>query len=194
MMYYVKNWREHQHYKDRNPPWIKLHTALLSSADWVMLDDASRVLAVASLLIASKNDGYIDGSEQGLQYLQRVAYLNSPPDLKPLIETGFLIDASGMLADASTLQADARPEERRGEKSREEKKGAKSTRFVPPTPKEVEEYCKQRGNNVQPNKFVNFYTAKGWYVGKNKMKDWKAAVRTWEQKDAAQQPKRRKML
>lgn len=108
--YIVRNWNKFQHYKDRNPPWIKLHFELLSSADWVTLDDASRVLAVACMLVASRNGGHIDGSARGLMYLQRVAYLNSAPNLKPLIECGFLECASAMLADASALQADARPE------------------------------------------------------------------------------------
>lgn len=52
--------------------------------------------------------------------------------------------------------------------------------FIPPTADQVKEYCLDRGNNVDPNRFVDFYTAKGWIVGKSKMKDWKAAVRTWE--------------
>lgn len=59
----------------------------------------------------------------------------------------------------------------------------KSTRFVPPTAEEVREYCKERGNNVDAERFVDFYSAKGWMVGKNKMKDWKACVRTWEKRD-----------
>ena len=53
-------------------------------------------------------------------------------------------------------------------------------RFVIPTVKELEEYCKERNNNVNPNKFFDFYESKGWLVGKTKMKNWKAAVRTWE--------------
>lgn len=52
--------------------------------------------------------------------------------------------------------------------------------FIPPTVEEVREYCKSRNNFVDPERFVDFYSAKGWMVGKNKMKDWKAAVRTWE--------------
>jgi len=73
--------------------------------------------------------------------------------------------------------------------------GKTAKRFVPPTPKEVEEYCRQRNNNVHPGKFCNFYAAKGWMVGKNKMKDWKAAVRTWENNNQAESPaRRRKML
>lgn len=110
MKYAVKNWRSFQHYNDRNPPWIKLHFALLSSADWVVLADASRVLAVAIMLVASRNEGIIDASAAGLAYIKRVAYLNSDPDIKPLIECGFLVDASTMLADASKSLANARPE------------------------------------------------------------------------------------
>ena len=108
----VRNWTKYQHYKDRNPPWIKLHFDLLTSEDWTMLDDASRVLAVASMLLASRNNGLIPKNPR---HLQRVAYLNSLPDFKPLIDCGFLeeiaseplADASTLLADASTLLADA---------------------------------------------------------------------------------------
>ena len=62
-----------------------------------------------------------------------------------------------------------------------EKENIKEKRFVKPTVKEVMEYCKERRNNVDPETFVNFYESKGWKVGSNPMKDWKAAVRTWEQ-------------
>jgi hypothetical protein len=48
---------------------------------------------------------------------------------------------------------------------------------------EVRAYCTERGNSVDPEAFVDFYASKGWMIGKNKMKDWKAAVRTWEQGD-----------
>ena len=53
-------------------------------------------------------------------------------------------------------------------------------RFTPPTLAEVKAYCEERGNNVDPERFIDFYESKGWMIGKNKMKDWKAAVRTWE--------------
>jgi hypothetical protein len=104
----VKNWRQFQHYRDRNPPWIKLHFALLSSPDWVMLDDTSRVLAVACMLIASRNEGAIPDNPE---YIKRVAYLNKTPNFKPLIDCGFLESDS----DCKQMLADARPEERRGE-------------------------------------------------------------------------------
>jgi len=55
-----------------------------------------------------------------------------------------------------------------------------SKKFTIPTVLEIKEYCTERKNNVNPNKFYDFYESKGWLVGKNKMKNWKAAIRTWE--------------
>ena len=63
-------------------------------------------------------------------------------------------------------------------------------RFSPPTVSDVNAYCLERGNNVDPNRFVDYYTANGWMVGKNKMKDWKAAVRTWEKSQPKTTPKK----
>lgn len=57
---------------------------------------------------------------------------------------------------------------------------SKRKRFTPPSVEEVRAYCKERGNNVDPEKFVDYYTSNGWKVGKSPMKDWKAAVRNWE--------------
>ena len=56
-------------------------------------------------------------------------------------------------------------------------------KFKPPTVEEVAEYCKERNNGVDPERFCDYYSANGWKVGKNSMKDWKAAVRTWEKND-----------
>lgn len=58
----------------------------------------------------------------------------------------------------------------------------KVKRFVPPSLQEVETYIKESGFNIDANKWINYYTANGWKVGKNSMKDWKAAVRTWAPK------------
>lgn len=63
--------------------------------------------------------------------------------------------------------------------------GVSINRFIPPDVPEVKAYCMERGNNVDPERFVNFYEAKGWMVGKNKMKDWRAAVRNWERNGAS---------
>lgn len=63
------------------------------------------------------------------------------------------------------------------------KEEVRAARFTPPTVDEVRDYCRERGNTVDAERFVDFYAAKGWMVGKNRMKDWKAAVRTWEKED-----------
>lgn|SRR5690606_47102 len=52
--------------------------------------------------------------------------------------------------------------------------------FKPPSVDEVSEYCTERKNIVDPEKFISYYTSNGWMVGKTKMKNWKAAVHTWE--------------
>jgi len=59
----------------------------------------------------------------------------------------------------------------------------KRARFSPPSVEEVAAYCNERKNSVNAQTFVDFYAAKGWKVGQNPMKDWKACVRTWEQRD-----------
>lgn len=76
-------------------------------------------------------------------------------------------------------------EQRKEKKGNIKKKDSKekASAFRPPELFEVESYCADRGNNVDASRFHNFYTSKGWMVGKSKMKDWKAAVRTWEKED-----------
>lgn len=69
------------------------------------------------------------------------------------------------------------------EKEKDIDKSISQKKFIKPTVDQVAAYCKERGNNVSATSFVNFYESKGWMVGTNHMKDWKAAVRTWEQKD-----------
>lgn len=69
------------------------------------------------------------------------------------------------------------------ETTKKESKEKKSTRFIKPTVAEIAAYCKERGNDVNPQKFFDFYEAKGWRIGKDPMKDWQASVRTWERKN-----------
>lgn len=58
-----------------------------------------------------------------------------------------------------------------------------ASRFAPPTPTDVENYATEKGLTIDADKFCDFYESKGWMVGKNKMKDWKAAVRGWCSRD-----------
>ena len=66
-----------------------------------------------------------------------------------------------------------------------ENKG-KAKRFAPPTLEEVKAYCSERNNSVDAQRFIDYYTSNGWKVGKNPMKDWKAAVRNWERDNKPQ--------
>ena len=68
------------------------------------------------------------------------------------------------------------------EKEKDIDNSKRSRAFTPPTLEEVKAYCQERNNGVDPYKWYDFYQSKGWMIGKNKMKDWKAAVRTWESK------------
>ncbi|MBR1773916.1 MAG: hypothetical protein IJ759_00150 [Bacteroidales bacterium] len=68
------------------------------------------------------------------------------------------------------------------ESGKKEKSSAKKERkvFIKPTIQEIADYCKERQNNISAEIFFDFYESKGWMIGKNPMKDWRAAVRTWE--------------
>lgn len=59
----------------------------------------------------------------------------------------------------------------------------KKAHFVPPTLENVSGYCRENGYNVDARRFIDFYESKGWMVGKNKMKDWRAAVRNWSRQE-----------
>lgn len=67
--------------------------------------------------------------------------------------------------------------------------GNTPVKFVPPTELEIKDYCIERNNNIDSEQFFDFYQSKNWMIGKNKMKDWKACIRTWE-KSSFQQSKK----
>lgn len=116
-----KNWHEFQHYKNRCPPWIKLHRTILDNYEFHMLPDASKALAMCLWLLASEGEnGEIDADYEKLAFRFRTTAKKIEESLKPLINNGFfnvLHDDSDMLADSkqdATL-----------EKSREEKEKRK---------------------------------------------------------------------
>lgn len=86
-------------------------------------------------------------------------------------------------SNCKQLKANAPVIQSESESNPNPKEGVRAARFTPPTVDEVRDYCRERGNFVDAECFVDFYTAKGWKVGKSPMKDWKAAVRTWEKGD-----------
>ena len=89
------------------------------------------------------------------------------------------------LSGKRTQEKDKDEDEDKDKDKDEDKEGSPPTpsQFIPPNVIEVRAYCNERKNHVDPQRFVDFYTSKGWMVGKTKMKDWRAAVRTWEKDD-----------
>ena len=89
--------------------------------------------------------------------------------------------------DSKDKQNQAYKEKKSKEKKSKEKESSIGiiplSRFTPPTLDEVEDYCRQRNNRVNAEKFFTYYTSNGWKVGRNPMKDWRAAIRTWEQNE-----------
>ena len=73
-------------------------------------------------------------------------------------------------------------------KGKGEGKKESASRFVPPTIAEVREYCLERGNSIDPEAFIAFYSSKGWKVGREPMTDWRSAVVTWEKREAKNKP------
>jgi uncharacterized phage protein (TIGR02220 family) len=122
----VKNWEEFQHYKDRNPPWIKLHRGLLDNYEFCSLEDAQKAHLVMIWIHASQNDGLVPNDVKFLERKLSVSKLN----LRMFVELGFLVVvqvASNALADG---KQDAPRSVRLEEKRREEEIYAPSAREV----------------------------------------------------------------
>lgn len=192
----LREWAKYQHYRNRNPPWIKLHGELLGSFTWVTLDDDGRLLAMVCMLLAARTGNKIPLDRD---YIQRAAYMVKRPDIRPLVDCGFAeiiddgpetiedkpviavpkVEQELALASDSDMLANSQkclPRVRGRVRDREEKEKD----GVHPTLLEVIEYCKERNNTVDPEKWLAYYEANGWYVGRNKMKSWRSAVRYWE--------------
>jgi hypothetical protein len=183
----ISNWDTWQTFrKDRGtPPWIKVYRNLLSNEQWVELTDSEKGQLVSIWILAADKDGTIPDSPK---MIQRMAMLDTLPNLSKFIELGFLTTTCQPHDNQEIKpcpQHDA-PEESRVEESRGEKR--QSSRFTPPSLEEVISYCRERKNNVEANNFLNHYETNGWMRGKTKIKDWKACVRTWESKDNNNQP------
>jgi hypothetical protein len=122
-----KNWTTFQHYKDRNPPWIKLHRDLLIDKEFMRLPLASKALAPLLWLLASESvNGIFDADFDELEFRLRISQKELIEGLKPLIDNNFFLDATTMLAPC--LQ-DAIPET--------ERETEKETKYTPPIPSDL---------------------------------------------------------
>lgn len=128
----VKKWESFQHYKDRSPPWIKLHHELLDDRSFQRLPDASRALAHCLWLIASESkDGIFDGSVEEIAFRVRQSEQWVDEALKPLISAGFFIVVQDAIKPLALRQQVAVPEtegEREAEAERESPPAAPSAR------------------------------------------------------------------
>ena len=104
-------------------------------------------------------------------------------------------NATAMLQQkSSNATAKKRKEKKEKERKLKETKEEKSARaqqqkFQIPTVSQITEYCQERNNQIDAQRFFDYYEAKGWMIGRNKMKSWKAAVRTWEGRQTTDKPR-----
>ena len=191
MLLQPKNWAVFQHYKDRCPPWIKLHRDLLNDRVFMCLPLASKALAPLLWLLASESkDGTFDGSLDELVFRLHITPKDYQDGVKPLIDKGFFIVASGVLAEC---YQDAIPEtEGETETKREAEKKQKSNRgsrlpvdFV--LPEEWIVFCQQERKDLNPQKvfeeFKDYWTALP--AGKGTKTDWIATWRNWVRRQSS---------
>jgi hypothetical protein len=182
-----KNWGIFQHYKDRSPPWIKLHRDLLINRDFISLPMASKALAPLLWLLASESkDGIFDASFEELQFRLHITQKDYDDGIKPLIDKGFFFIDSGMLAERKQV---AIPETERETEKEERKNVQRGTRLPADFifPKMWCDFCaEQRPDlNVQKtfDEFKDYWIAQPGQKGVKT--DWDATWRNWVRRQSA---------
>jgi hypothetical protein len=149
-----KNWKSFQHYKDRDPPWIKLHRGLLNNYEFFSLPVASRALAPLLWLIASENeDGKIVTSLDALAFRLHMTRGDLADALSPLVQGGFFETSESLAHDASKTPATCPPE------TEAQVKTEKKFRAASPSSDDFEEFKK-----VYPKRAGNY----GWKAAERK--------------------------
>jgi hypothetical protein len=156
----VKNWEQFQHYKDRAPPWIKLHKTLLDDREFHRLPDASRALAPCIWLLASESkDGSIAHDPETIAFRLRRSVKEIESAIRPLVSAGFLVvlrDASLPLAEseqgASKVLALARSREESREEAETDSCASRFERFWTSYPrKKAKGDAERRWRKINPN-------------------------------------------
>ena len=186
--------------KSKKPSWFKLWLHHRSLFDAVPDDVAGRAVKAALNYFAT-------GEIMPMGQLEMVVFSAIKADIDDAyadymrdVENGKkggrpkLTDEKPPVKVGNPPKPMVREGERDGEGEREEEgKGGKADkpptrhRFVPPSVEEINGYCQEHGYSVDAERFVNHYTSNGWKVGRNPMKDWKAAVRNWSRQDRKEQ-------
>ena len=98
----IVNWEKYQHYKHRNPPWIKLYHAILDDYQYGCLQDASKLLLISLFLLASRTGNSIPADKK---WIQNKAMIKGEIDFKPLLDAGFITINGYCKHDASNVLA-----------------------------------------------------------------------------------------
>lgn len=182
----VRNLDRYQHYKDRDPKWIKLYYSILDDEAFIFLSETLRCRYITCLILASRSNNRIPSDPS---YLKKVMRLDKPPDLQPLIDIGFLVytesrptlgECTSALSVSPLLSSPLSSLNGIGESERKGNGRACSLPedFIPND--RAKELAKGQGQNVLAlcAAFKDHHTAKGTLF-----KDWQAAFRTWLRND-----------
>ena len=167
---------------DARPPILRARLFPLKTLTDKQVQSAIESLRSAGMIDLYKVDGrsYLQIRQWALHQQIRSKKSKFPaPDAETQSDD---ITCNQMISDAPVIQSESESESE-SESARSRKRAAP---FTPPTPDEVAAYCRERGNAVDAERFCDFYASKGWRIGNQPMKDWRAAVRTWEKRGETQ--------
>ena len=176
----IKNWDDFQAFKDgRKIKWIKLLIDIIDEFDhkgfpkkFYKMPDSAKLTFLALICLKPRYSEQIPyPSDKWLKEQLGIRTLN----LQPIISNGF-IEICTESVQSRTEPYESVPEK---EIEKEIEKEKETGRFTPPPLSDVKKYIAENNYKVDAIRWHDFYTAKNWMIGKNKMKDWKAAVRTW---------------
>ena len=182
MLLQPKNWAVFQHYKDRCPPWIKLHRDLLNDRAYMRLPIASKAIAPMLWLLASESkDGVFDGSLDELVFRLHITEKEYQSGVKPLIDNNFFTLVSGVLAERLQTAIPETERETETETKKEKKILGKRLASDSCLTKEWEDFCVKTRPELHPAKtfdqFKDYWIAQAGQKGVKL--DWFATWRNW---------------
>jgi hypothetical protein len=194
MMIMPKNWAVFQHYKDRCPPWIKLHRDLLNNREYMRLPLASKALAPFLWLLASESKtGEFDASVEELCFRLHMTEAEVIAGLKPLIDKGFFTGASNVLADCNQLAIPETETEREAETKKKRLRSVDQTlqewldtlNGEPPIPRDsaVLKFATSAGIPFDYIKIAWVHFKQIMTAKQKTQKDWRQTFNLYVQKD-----------
>ena len=182
-----KNWRQFQHYGNRRPPWIKLHRELLDDREFMCLPLASKALAPMLWLLASESKtGEFNAKVEDLAFRLRLTEKEVMDGLTPLINKGFFVDASTMLAICLQPASPEREGEGETEKRKPQSRGTRLPADWNPSEQDIA-FCKSERPDLNPkavaDRFRDFWIAQPGTKGVKL--DWVATWRNWVRNEKA---------